>query len=223
MPSTCPEPSLLVELLKATPSIVTAITAIVGVSVAWAGLHRWRAETLGKRKADLAEQVLTGFLEVKDIFVWVRSPGSFGGEGTSRAPAADETPSQQQQRNTWFIPLERLTREKELFARLQTLQYAFAAHFGKAARAPFRVIREAHDEIFVAARMLIQMTNHAGSTAGYMNDANASLRHTLWGGPERPDIVDRNVDQAVEDIETLCRPILSAKGGRLQKSKKVVE
>ena len=46
--------SLWVELLRAIPSIVTAATAIVGVIIAKAGLEKWRKETIGKRKAELA-------------------------------------------------------------------------------------------------------------------------------------------------------------------------
>src|SRR5271166_785048 len=64
-----------------------------------------------KRKTELAEQGLTAFYEVSRVFVWIRSPASFGGEGTSRPPAPGESATQQERRNTYFIPIERLTRE----------------------------------------------------------------------------------------------------------------
>ena len=38
-----------IELVKAIPSVVTAVTAVVGVSIAARGLNKWRAETIGKR------------------------------------------------------------------------------------------------------------------------------------------------------------------------------
>ena len=82
-----------------------------------------------KRKTELAEQTLTAFYEARDVFNWVRSRGIFGAEGNSRTPAPGETETQQEKRNTYFIPIERLTREKTLFAKIQSLRYAFAAHF----------------------------------------------------------------------------------------------
>src|ERR1700730_11838477 len=56
-----------VELLKALPSIVTAGTAIFGVLLAKAGLEKWRRETIGKRKIEVAEEVLADFYQARDI------------------------------------------------------------------------------------------------------------------------------------------------------------
>lgn len=100
-----------------------------------------------KRKTELAEQGLTAFYEARDVFLWVRSPGIFAAEGTSRTPAPEETPTQQENRNTYFIPIERLTREKTLFAKIQTLRYAFAAHFGDSAIEPFNAISGVRTQI----------------------------------------------------------------------------
>jgi hypothetical protein len=202
---------LWIELLKSLPSIVTAVTAIVGVSIAKAGLDKWRAETLGKRKADLAEQALIAFNEAKDVFVWVRSPGIMGGEGESRQAHSDESPSQQRQRNTYFIPIERLNHARDLFARLQALKYAFAAHFGENARKPFEMIHEAHTTIITAAGILIQMTvDDEGGTLN-RHDSMMPLVHDIFGAPERPDKLDKKVEDALNQIDEYCRPVLASK------------
>src|SRR5208282_3081313 len=124
-------PPAWIELVKAIPSVVTAATAVFGVYIAKAGLNRWRIETVGKRKAELAEQALTAFYEARDVFVWVRSRAGFGGEGSTRTSNDGESKAQLEKRNTYYIPIERLTHDKELFARLHSLRYAFAAHFGE--------------------------------------------------------------------------------------------
>lgn len=205
----CPSPSVMSELLKALPSIVTAVTAVIGVLIAKRGLDRWHVETIGRRKAELAEQALTAFYEVRDVFIWVRSPGMFGGEGERRKANTEESEKQRGERNLYFVPLERLTHEAELFAKIHALRYSYAAYFGKAALAPFQAIRMAQAEITSAAGVLIQITNEEGSTSGYGGrDSGADLRKVIWGSGERPDKLDHAIDEAVQQIEELCRPVL---------------
>lgn len=211
MIATCPwlSSAASLEVLKAFPSIITAITAIIGLAFAKRGLDKWHAETIGKRKAELAEQALAAFYEARDVFIWVRSPGMFGREGESRTAAAEETDQQRRDRNTLFVPLERLTRNAELFARIYTLRYSFAAHFGPAAIEPFQAIHMAQVEISSTVGVLIQLVDASGTTAGYRgHDSDAELRSTLWGAPERPDKFDKAIETAVQQIEHFCRPVL---------------
>ena len=199
-------------MLKALPSFVTALTAIVGVCFAKRGLDKWHAETIGKRKAELAEQALMAFYEARDVFVWVRSPGMFGGEGSTRQSISGETERQRSERNTYFIPLERLTREADLFARLQALRYSFAAYFGPKAVPPFQAIRNAQAEISSTVGVLMQMIDEEGSTGQFRQDNVEPLKATLWGAPQRPDKFDESIAEAVRQIENLCKPVLEKVG-----------
>jgi len=199
-----------IELVKAIPNVVTAITAIVGVSIAACGLNKWRAETIGKRKTELAEQALIAFYEARDVFVWVRSRGIFGGEGESRTPDDGEGKTQQRKRNTYFVPIERLKSEKELFARLQSLRYAFVAHFGEATREPFEAITSVHHDILTTASVLIQITYDDEGIGHRVDEGEEALRSKIgWGRAQRPDDIDVKIDKAVRDIENVCRPVLA--------------
>jgi hypothetical protein len=163
-----------------------------------------------KRRMELAEQALIAFYEVRDAFVWARSPGSFGGEGDTRKPAAGESKTQQEQRNTYFIPIERLTRDKELFAKLQSLRYVFAAHFGEAAIEPFKAIWGVHNEIISSASLLIRLTPDSDDIGGLFERSSPSLLNTVgWGMADRPDDIDRRIDQAFKEVEKICLPVLS--------------
>jgi hypothetical protein len=198
------------ELAKTLPSVVTAITAIYGVGIAKAGLDKWHVETIGKRKAELAEQALTAFYEARDVFVWVRTPAGFNGEGGSRRPADGESETQQEKRNTYFIPIERLTREKQLFARLQSLRYSFAAQFGEAASEPFIAIWSVHNDIHTSASVLIQITpDDDDNSRDFAKSAEPLLNKMGWGPGPRPDDIDRKIEKAIQDIETVCRPVLA--------------
>jgi hypothetical protein len=162
-----------------------------------------------KRRMELAEQGLTAFYEARDVFIWVRSRGIFGGEGSSRTPAPGETATQEEKRNTYFIPIERLSREKTLFAKIQSLRYAFTAHFGERAIEPFAAVWGVHNEIQSAASILIQITGGDDFEGALERSAPPLLDSWGWGMAERPDDIDRKIEKAVQDIEKLCCPVLS--------------
>ena len=108
-----------------------------------------------------------------------------------------------------YIPIERLAQRSELFSKLESLRFAFAACFGPAAIAPFQSMRELHGELISTASVLMKMIDAAGLTGGYGGaDSGADLRARLWGGMNRPDQFDLRLDEAMTQIETLCRPVL---------------
>ena len=197
------------EFLKAAPSVVTAITAIVGVYVAKRGLDKWHIETIGKRKTELAEQSLVAFYEARDAIKWALSRGSFGGEGESRKALPDESSRQTEQRNVYFLPIERLNRDRELFARLRALRYPFIAYFGKDAGLPFNSIHEVHVDITTTASVLIQMTNSDGTTGTFgSGNVGAEMEQKLWAVPGKPDSIGEKVDLAIQMLESICKPVL---------------
>jgi hypothetical protein len=110
-------PSIWLELVRMIPSVVTAITAIYGVRIGIQGLNKWRTETIGKRKAELAEEVLADFYEGRDIINAARSPGGFGHEGATRPRAEWESEDDTRTLDAYFRTMERLRNKEEFFAR----------------------------------------------------------------------------------------------------------
>lgn len=194
----------IAPLIQAAVVVVTGTVAVLGVTA-------WRKQLVGKRRAELAEQVLTSFYEVKDVFAWVRTRGFLGHEGESRKAVEEEPEQVRMMRNTYFIPIERIHAEKELFSRLHAQRYAFRAFFGKEADGPFKTIAEAQNKIRVAAGILIQMAQFDGANAGVATARDNLLDDLGWGKRERPDDLDRSIDKAIADIEQICRPILEGK------------
>jgi hypothetical protein len=163
-----------------------------------------------KRHAELAERTLIAFYEARDVFAFVRSRGIRSGEGTSRTPASPETEAQKKARDTYFVPIERLLGEKELFARIETLRYAVVANFGVNTREPFNTISGVHNEIINTAQVLIELQyDDKYNPREHLSDIQ-QLRNTLgWGPADRPDRIDQKIEKAVADIEAVCRPILA--------------
>jgi hypothetical protein len=199
------------EVVKAVAPGFTAGAAWCAAYLGYRGLGRWREETIGKRKADLAEQALTAFFQARHVLKGVRSRGFFGEEGSSRRPAAGENPKQQELRNLYYIPIERLNRNYELFAKIQTLSYLFSAHFGEISLRPFNAILSVPKEIESAASILVQMTSGDDTEDATAQRSKEQLFDTLgWGQSMGPDAIDRKIDGAVQDMEKLCRPVLMA-------------
>src|SRR5665213_1851617 len=146
------------DLLFAVPSVVTAVAAVVGARVAWAGLNTWKRETIGKRKAELAESVLAAFYEARDIINAVRSPATHAGEGHTRERYTLETEEVSHQLDMYFATIERLDNKSDFFSKIHAQRYRFQAIFGADSASSFESLFRIRTEIAVAAHML--MTYH---------------------------------------------------------------
>ncbi len=58
--------------------VVQAVAVIVASVVAIFGINAWKREYVGKRRMELAEEVLAMFYEVRDVMHDIRAPFSFG-------------------------------------------------------------------------------------------------------------------------------------------------
>ena len=111
----------LIALIAQTIGIISACWAIV------AGIDAWKREFIGKRRIELAEEVLAAFFEVKDAMAMIRNPFSRGDEGGSRKKGEHETETETELLNRGFIVFERYETKKEVFQRFATLKYRFMA------------------------------------------------------------------------------------------------
>jgi len=197
--------------LEVILSLVETACIVVGSCAAIKGLNTWRKELVHKRKSELAEEVLSSFYEIRDVFNWVRFPASYSSEGETRPTSEDETQNQAQARRNWYVPVERLTSHTELFSRTQSLKYRFIAYFGSNAEAPFRKVKEIHDKILTSAGMLIRTEprDDRGSLPQNVQDLRDRCEENIgWFLDEDP--LAPLIEEAIQDIENLCQPYLSS-------------
>lgn len=117
-------------------------------------------------------------------------------------------------RNVYFIPIERLVREKELFAKMHAQCFEFSAYFGKQNISPFETIVRIHNSIIGNAQLLIHMAPHDVADVGHSRQE--LMKRQGWGAAERPDETDMEIDTAVTKVEEICEPILEGRGsGRM--------
>ena len=190
------------EWAMAIGNLGMALGACIG---AWAGLrgvNAWRAEVVGRRKAELAEEVLALFYRARDVLIWARLPS----DGTAR-----DQPGSGPYAAAVTTPVERLTLESQLFSELQAGRYRFMAYFGKAAARPFDEVRAIHSEIVKSAEQLARDQATPGQAAAR---ARGALQQSIGWGSIGEDSLAKRLDEAILAVEENCRPLIDEPGRR---------
>ncbi len=184
------------ETVQTIGVLVASLTAIYGINA-------WQRELSGKRRYELAEEVLALFYEAKDIIISMRCPMGSGGEGISRKPSQNEDPDEKKARDRAYVPFERYEAGSHVFARLRALRYRFMAVFGQDKSRPFEDIRHVTNEIFTAAHMLSQIWARHDSRP----EDTRRLEAVFWQSDEK-DPTALKVDAAVSEMESICKPLI---------------
>jgi hypothetical protein len=101
-----------------------------------------------------------------------------------------------------------------VFSKLNSLRFAFVAHFDEAAGELFEEIFRVRQEIIACARILVDTPSSEDEYEKWFH-MNEPLLSTLGWGPavQNQDKLRLRIDEAVDDIETICRPELAQKAG----------
>jgi hypothetical protein len=136
------------EVVKVLGPVATAGAAWFAATIAYRGLEKWREETIGKRKVELAETVLADFYRFEEVVRAARGPFVFNVEMGPKEGVPDEIAS-----DSHFAP-KRLMDHEEFLSRLRVRKYEFAAVFGKDAAAPFDEIQKVQNDLPLGDRLL---------------------------------------------------------------------
>jgi hypothetical protein len=195
------------ETIKVLGAIATGGAAVTAAYVARRGLQKWRDEAIGKRRAELAEEVLADFYEARDLINSARVPGSMGGEGSSRHRSEHETEQQSKYFDSIFCVVERLGKKADFFAQLASRKYRFVAHFGQPASKPYDDLNMIYSEIIAAVRMLMITYGQDNSEARIARQEKWE-NAIGWGLGDVADTVPERLNQIVAAIENICRPVI---------------
>ncbi|NEX94537.1 hypothetical protein [Caulobacter sp. 17J65-9] len=193
---------------SALRDLFTGLAAAIAGWVGLRGLGAWRAEAVGRRKTELAEEVLAQFYRARDALTWARfpHPDVFA---DAPSPGAADDDAEARRRQAASAPVERLSREMALFSELQANRYRFMAVFGEPAARPFDEIMAARDDVVRCAGDL--MRSYADDTPSPTPEAAQARdqmeREVGWGARDADPIAQR-VDAAIREIERTCRPLI---------------
>lgn len=179
----------------------TAAAGLATLVAGWAairGVGAWRSELVGRRKAELAEDVLAQFYRARDVLIWARLPDRPPGV----APQGDDRDRRHQSHAS---PIERLTQESALFSELQASRYRFMAYFGEDSAQPFEEMRAIHGEVMSSAESLIRDPNELASDAERDRWEDA----IGWVDDGEDDALARRLAETIAAVEHVCRPLIT--------------
>jgi hypothetical protein len=91
------------EFIKILESLAVFTASIAAIF----GINSWRREIRGRKRYELAEEVLALFYEAKERISAIRSIFGNVEEGNSRKPNPNETPDEQKALNAAYVIIER--------------------------------------------------------------------------------------------------------------------
>jgi len=192
------------ELIKVLGSIATGGAAVTGAIVAWRGLEKWRAETIGKKRYELAAAALADFYEMNEIIRTSRSAFVLAHEissidGVPEKIATDST----------YAPERRLLEHQEFFARFRARKHEFAANFGKEAAIVFDDMWRIRLEINWAVDGMLK--NKEIRNSRRPDDVELWLswhRVAFKDSDETKDKILPRLDKILTEVEAICRPAI---------------
>jgi hypothetical protein len=191
------------EWISAAGGLVTGLAALVGGWAALRGLDTWRSELVGRRKTELADEVLAQVYRARDVLTWARTP--VVGEGVGPEWTANSVSWNQ----ALSAPIERITEESELFSQLHANRYRFIAYFGETASSAFEEIRSVHAEVVAAAGELVRDSADSASAGEAQREI---WQGAIGWGQREDDGIPARLDNALRQIEQICLPMIQ--GGR---------
>jgi len=209
-------------VLPTVTSLATVIATIIAAGTAVWGIRAWQREYTGKRRIDLAENVLALVYEIQDVLASVRSPLGHPEEGQTCPEMPDAIDKEKAMLNTAYIPIERFNSRKELFARLRSLRYRFMALNGKDTGQPFEElnsIRRSLAKPYYSMRLHLKELHRKIKTTDpkeydqmleYLwEDWNDKKDKEEYSG-NGDDLVLKQCKAVIEKFDVMCRKAIGA-------------
>jgi hypothetical protein len=207
--------SITIEIIKALPTIIASVAAIIASAVAIYGINSWRREHTGKRRIELAEDTLAFFYEAKDAISHMRSPLSWSYETEGIERSEKESDASWDARKSASVLLKRYNDHQELFNKLHAMRYRFMAQVGKKEAEPFEELRKITIELTSSARTLARLwaRNH------FLNEQEQEKHYEkvqkyeaiFWECSDEDDPINLRLDALIDKMEKTCKAIISGK------------
>jgi hypothetical protein len=196
-------------------NILASISLIIAAWTVIIGVNAWRREYVGKRRLELAEEVLALFYEARDIISYIRNPFSFAGEGSTRNADPNESPEEKRINDNVYIVFERYNKRQDLFNKLYSMRYRYMARFGKDSAKPFDELNKIVNDIFTSARMLSHYWKEQGrrrwqSDEEFKRHLEEMRKHEaiFWAMSADKDPILPRVNAVISDIEAQSLKII---------------
>lgn len=195
---------------------IKQISILIGIWVAIYGIDSWRREHTGKRQIELAEDTLALFYESVDVIKRIRHPFSFAGEIEDVERIENESEKAWKARKNASVVFKRYNSHLELFNKLYAMRYRFMAQIGKDKAKPFDDLKNITNEIIISARILARLwarDHFRTDKQRQQHEQNMDKYEAVfWEGLEEDDPINPKLIKIIEEMEEICRKVISGKG-----------
>jgi hypothetical protein len=202
------------DWISSFSDLLVAIAATVAVWQGIKSLSAWRHEAIGRRRIELAEEVLADFYEAWDIIRWVRTPFTSSEESRERPGRDDEPEELRGFRDPYYTPIKRIGDHAEFFAKMRARRYRVIATFGTEAAKPYDAIHKIRIRIAHAAQSL--MTPARGSDNERTNLRRERWEADIWDGAEDKDEISTELDGILKEVERRFRSEIDSSLGAVR-------
>jgi hypothetical protein len=202
--------------LKDWINIAQIVSVLIASLVAIFGIQAWRREFVGKRRIELAEEVLALFYQAKDVIGWIRFPFCFTTESSTRKSESVETPGQKEINDVAYVLSKRYDEHSELFSRIRSFRYRFMAQFGRNASVPFDELKSILDQLQSDLNSWVMASQRLHSPDMDPQEVEAQKKRidvyaeAVWSA-RNDDRVSLLIEKSVKNVEQICRPQIDRK------------
>jgi hypothetical protein len=194
--------------------IIQNISVIVASILAIIAINAWKKEFIGKRKIELAEDVLAKFFQIKDSISFIRNPFSNSEEGKTRQKRDNEDERASELLDRAYVVFERYEKQKDVFNEFNIMKYKFMARFGKETDEIFIRVNKVINKIFIAGRML---GNHYWQRQGMVTMSDQQFKKHLdemnkhegifWEMDIENDEIRKELEEIQQKLEQATREV----------------
>ena len=201
-------PDEISNIIQAASVMFASLAIIMGVDA-------WRREFIGKRRIELAEDVLHAFYEARDAISRIRFPVMTQSEVEVVRKEFKDTASSAASDQARAV-FTRYDKESDVFNRLHAMRYRVMARISNSAAQPFEDLQRIVKDIWWSSRMLQdRYWPRQGRVAMTEDEKKKHLDEmfahdaVIWSGFDPRDPVQVRVDTVVTSIEALFRPVIN--------------
>jgi hypothetical protein len=191
-------------------SYLEKISIIFASIVAIWGIKKWHNEYIGKKKIDIAEEVLSVFYEIEGAFKHIRSP--FVSPNEENNIDIDDNFNHVVKISN--IALNRYNNHKDLFSKFYKLKSKFKIYFEEENHKVFKELDECIIELLVAIEDIRFYENIRKEMRGktkieYSEEENNYLKDYNIIISNSKDDFKAKINSIVSETEKLCKKIIS--------------
>lgn len=189
--------------LGSVPDWILALAAIIAAAQGWRTLSQWRREGAGRRRMELAEQVLADFYQAQHQISKVRHPIGHLTEAYQRVGRDEEDEAVREWRDMYYPTFARLEQVSPFFAGMKARQFQAQAVFGDKLDAAYDKIELVLYRVRIAAEELYEddPSVRQPTEAGFAK--HLVLRADIWW--DRDDELAKEVEGAIKQVEDVLR------------------